>query len=93
MIIFPEAMIGRFTNQGDYRMQVMINKMLLYEREPYVDDPDWFRKATVCSNNAYPSQVETKRYAAQLLLDDGNFISVDTMMSDGMVGDTAVLMI
>ena len=29
---FPEAMIGRFTNQGDYRMQVMINKMLLYER-------------------------------------------------------------
>jgi hypothetical protein len=80
---FPEMMIGRFTNQGDYRMQVMINKFMLYEQQPYTDDPDWFKKATLCSNNAYQSQVDTKRFAANVLLEDGNFISVDTMMSDG----------
>lgn len=80
---FPEMMIGRFTNQGDYRMQVMINKFMMYEKTPYVEDTDWFKKATVCSNNAYASQVQTKRYAAQLLSEDGGFTSVDTLMSDG----------
>ena len=79
---FPEMMIGRFTNQGDYRMQVMINKYMMYEKTPYTDDTDWFMKAICCSNNAYESQVETKRFVAGLLL-EGNFTSVDTLMSDG----------
>jgi len=79
---FPEMMIGRFTNQGDYRMRVMINKFLKYETDPYVEDTDWFKKATCCSNNAYESQVETKRFAANLLTEDGGF-DVDTLMSDG----------
>ena len=80
---FPEMMIGRFTNQGDYRMQVMINKFMLYEKTPYTDETDWFKKGTCCSNNDYASQVETKRFTAGLMLEDGQFISVDTMMSDG----------
>ena len=80
---FPELMIGRFTNQGDYRLKVMVNKYMNYERNPYTQDQDWFKKATVCSNNEYISQVETKRFTAQVLMNDGNFISVDTLMSDG----------
>ena len=80
---FPELMIGRFTNQTDYRLQVMINKYINYERFPYVEDESWFKKATVCSNNEYASQVETKRFAASMLRDYGNFTSVDTLMSDG----------
>jgi len=83
---FPEAMIGRFTNQSDYRMQVMINKMMLYEKEPYVDETDWFKKGVCCSNNAYQSQVETKRFAADLMKKYGDFTSVDTLMSDGWWG-------
>ncbi len=79
---FPEMMIGRFTNQEDYRMQVMINKFMLYEKQPYTEDPTWFKKGTVCSNNDYASQVETKRFAANQMLDYG-FTSVDTMMSNG----------
>ena len=76
---FPEMMIGRFTNQTDYRMQVMINKFLGYEKTPYVENVDWFKKGLVCSNNAYASQIGTKRYAAQQMLQNGNFISVDSM--------------
>ncbi|MBM3436858.1 MAG: hypothetical protein FJY07_11650, partial [Bacteroidetes bacterium] len=79
---FPELMIGRFTNQGDYRMQVMINKFIKYEKTPYIASTDWFKKGTCCSNNAYISQVETKRFAAERMLLDGGFTSVDTMMSD-----------
>jgi len=80
---FPEMMIGRFTNQEDYRMQVMINKFMLYEKQPYTSDPSWFKKGLCCSNNDYESQVETKRFAAKVMLEDGLFTSVDTMMSDG----------
>jgi hypothetical protein len=80
---FPEMMIGRFTNEGDYRMQVMINKFLKYEKEPYLGNPHWFKHALCCSNNDYPSQVQTKRFTATLMLHDGGFIAVDTMMSDG----------
>ena len=80
---FPEMMIGRFTNQGDYRMQVMINKFLLYEQNPYTANSAWFKKGICCSNNAYVSQVETKRFAAERMINEGGFTSVDTMMSDG----------
>ena len=79
---FPEMMLGRFTNQSDYVMQVMINKFTMYEKTPYTTTTDWFKKGTCCSNNLYPSQVETKRYAAEKMLVDGGFTSVDTMMSD-----------
>ena len=80
---FPEMMIGRFTNQSDYEMQVMINKFLMYEKTPYIEETDWFKKGICCSNNDYESQVETKRFAAGLMVEDGQFIFVDTLMSDG----------
>ena len=76
---FPEMMIGRFTNQTDYRLQVMINKFLGYEKTPYVQSTDWFKKGLVCSNDAYASQIGTKRFTAQQMLVNGNFTSVDSM--------------
>ena len=78
---FPEMMIGRFTNQEDYRLQVMVNKFLAYEKNPDRVDNTWYKKGIVCSNDAYQSQIETKRFTAEVMLEDGQFISVDTMMS------------
>ncbi|MDX9906638.1 MAG: C25 family cysteine peptidase, partial [Bacteroidales bacterium] len=83
---FPEMMIGRFTNEAEFRMQVMIHKLLKYEKEPYVQDASWLKKGTCCSNNAYPSQVETKRFAYHKMMDEGNFLAVDTLMSNGTGG-------
>jgi len=80
---FPEMMIGRFTNQGDYRMRVMIHKYMLYEKTPNTESTDWFKHGIVCSNNDYESQVSTKRFTANVMLEDGGFTSVDTLMSDG----------
>jgi hypothetical protein len=79
---FPELLFGRFTNESDFVMQVMINKFILYEKTPYTTNTDWFKKGTCCSNDLYPSQVETKRFAAEVMLQDGSFSSVDTMMSN-----------
>jgi hypothetical protein len=83
---FPEMMIGRLTNQGDYRMRVILNKLQKYEQEPYIAETDWYKKGICCSNNLYPSQVETKRFAARVMLEDGGFTQVDTLMSDGEQG-------
>lgn len=79
---FPEMMIGRFTNQGDYRMRVMITKYLKYQQHPYTANTDWFKKGICCSNNLYASQVGTKRFTAEQMVIGGGF-TVDTLMSDG----------
>ena len=44
--------------------------------------PIGLRKGICCSNDAYASQIETKRFAAEIMLQDGSFTLVDTMMSD-----------
>jgi len=84
---FPEMMIGRITNQNDYQLQVMLNKFMKYEKEPYVADTNWFKNAICCSNNEYESQIATKRFAADILITDGGFNNVDTLMSDGTYGN------
>ncbi|MBM3435469.1 MAG: hypothetical protein FJY07_04525 [Bacteroidetes bacterium] len=45
---FPEMMIGRFTNESDYQMQVMINKFVKYEKTPYTTSTTWFKKGICC---------------------------------------------
>jgi len=79
---FPELMIGRFTNSSEYGLQVMVNKFIKYEKTPYTTSTAWFKKGICCSNDAYPSQIQTKREAAAYMRDSGGFTSVDTMMSD-----------
>jgi hypothetical protein len=79
---FPEMFIGRFTNQSNYGLLTMVLKFRMYEQTPYTGNMEWFKKGICCSNDAYPSQAETKRFAAERMLVDGGFISVDTMMSD-----------
>jgi hypothetical protein len=80
---FPEMFIGRIPVQSTSVLDVVVNKILLYEKNPYMEDVTWFKKALVCSNNAYESQVETKRFTASVLRNEGGFTHVDTLMSNG----------
>ncbi len=79
---FPEMMIGRISNQTTYRLEVMLNKFYNYEKNPYTANTDWFKKGICCSNDAYPSQIKTKRFTAEVMMQDGGFTSVDTLMSN-----------
>ena len=79
---FPDIFVGRIPNQTVSRLDIILNKFLLYQKNPFVSDPSWYKKATVCSNNQYESQVETKRFTAEILRNEGNFSTVDTLMSD-----------
>jgi hypothetical protein len=76
---FPEMFIGRFAHQTDYRLQVMVNKFLSYEKTPYVQNTDWFKKALVCADSEYPSQRQTKSFTVEEMMNFGNFTSVDSV--------------
>lgn len=79
---FPEMMIGRFPVQSTYDLQVLVSKAMNYEKFPDTTNTGWFMKGICCANNSYASQVETKRFTADVMMQDGGFISVDTLMSD-----------
>jgi len=79
---FPEMMIGRLPVQSTNTLNVCTSKAMNYEKSPYTANTAWFKKGICCSNDAYVSQIETKRFAAHVMLQDGGFTSVDTLMSN-----------
>ncbi len=78
----PEMMIGRFPVNSTYDLQVLTAKAMNYEKTPYTTSTDWFKKGISCSNNEYASQISTKRYTSNVMIQDGGFTSVDTLMSN-----------
>jgi hypothetical protein len=77
----PEMMIGRFTHDNDAGEQVVVNKIVTYERNPYTANTAWFKKGAVVSNSAYVSQAITKRFTRERMLVDGRFTAVDTFIN------------
>jgi hypothetical protein len=78
---FPEIMIGRFTHDNDAGEQNIVNKIVSYERSPYMGNTAWFKKGAVACNNAYQSAVTTKYFSRDRMMLDGGFTSVDTFMN------------
>ncbi|HCV44005.1 MAG TPA: hypothetical protein DGH68_11015, partial [Bacteroidetes bacterium] len=77
----PEMMIGRFTHDNDAEEQIVVNKIITYERNPYTANTAWFKKGAVVANSAYASQAVTKRFARERMLVDGRFSAVDTFIN------------
>lgn len=80
----PDILIGRIPANNTQELSTILNRAVSYEKTPYTtsaSNPDWFKKAIMCSNNEYASQAETKRFVKNILINNGNFIQVDTMMS------------
>ncbi len=80
---FPEIMVGRMPSKEVSTLDLLVSKAMKYEKTPYMKNTDWFKHAVVCSNNLYASQVETKRYTRDIMLNDGGFTKVDSLWSDG----------
>jgi hypothetical protein len=79
----PDMFIGRISVQTSTTLDVILDKFLNYEQNPYMEDNDWFTSGICCSNNAYESQVTTKEFTAEIMRNDGNFTLVNEYMSDG----------
>jgi hypothetical protein len=64
---FPEIHVGRFPASTEEEMVAMVQKTLSYEKEPYLEDGDWFSRALLFGGNpefdGYVSPNATCEYA------------------------------
>lgn len=74
-----EILVGRLSTSSADTLTTMINRIMDYQRDPYITDPTWFRKACTINGaewHGLPSAINTRND----LLDYG-FTWVDTLYS------------
>lgn len=71
--ILSDAFIGRLSFNSYLQLQTIINKILEYEKEPYLDDPDWFDRALLVGDGTHsgPSCISTKQ-SIKFMIDENN---------------------
>ncbi len=78
---FSEVLVGRLSAASEAELNVIVAKILGYERNPYLDETEWFERALMVGGN-YPSYVTTavltKKWVRDQLLAEG-FSQVDTV--------------
>lgn len=77
--LLPEAAIGRISARNINELEMIVEKIIGYETDPYLDDPTWLRSAALISNDARTgySSIYVQRWARKLLLEVG-FTEIDT---------------
>ncbi len=81
---FPEVIIGRMSIDEINQLRTIINKVISYEKTPYVSQPEWLQKALVVAGNysttpPTPSTpVKVSRWLREKMLNYG-FTQVDTV--------------
>lgn len=78
---FPEIFIGRISIDYISEVSSYLNKFFSYERTPYIDDTDWYLRATVVSggdNGYFVSPRITKLWCGDRMSDVG-FTNIDTL--------------
>jgi hypothetical protein len=81
---FPEVLVGRLPANSGPMLDYLVQKILNYERTPYMGDTLWYRRAmmisTVYQEGGTPTvtALETKRWVRDLMLRRG-FAEVDTV--------------
>lgn len=81
-----DILSGRLTVHNPTEAQTVINKLLLYERTPLMDDSTWFKKACLIVRSAWDQYSDSiywsdLRYAAGLMVAN-DFVEIDTLCSD-----------
>jgi hypothetical protein len=88
--LYNEVLSGRLTVHSSFETQTVVNKILLYERTPYMADSLWFKKATLLVRRDFDPPDDSiyfsdAFFAAECMVNEG-FVEVDTF-SD-MYGNT-----
>lgn len=80
--LYNEILSGRLTVHSLTEAQTVINKILLYERTPYMTDPSWITQACCIVNRAYDPDDSIywsdTYHAADLMITNG-FTDIDTL--------------
>ncbi len=83
--IYNEILSGRLTVHDTLEAQTVVNKILLYERNPFLQDSFWFKKACLIARREYDPDdsiyFSDLYYAADLMTRSG-FVKIDTFSDD-----------
>ena len=86
---FADVQVGRISIQNTTQLQIIVNKIINYERNPYMVTTDWFKKGLMISHTIYASCKQTKQWIKAKMLDHG-FVAVDTVWYSGSVSTWAI---
>ncbi|NQT64495.1 MAG: T9SS type A sorting domain-containing protein [Candidatus Marinimicrobia bacterium] len=76
--MYPDLFVGRLTVDTLSELLVVINKILLYEKTPYMDGPDWLNRALMlCTVIDVASPQSIVNWARRKMLDYG-YTQIDT---------------
>ncbi len=77
--VFPDLMVGRLSMDSVAQLLAIINKILVYESQPTLSDPDWFKRALMlCTITAAASPQDISNWVRRKLLENG-YTQVDTV--------------
>jgi hypothetical protein len=86
--LFNDILSGRLTVHSEAEAQTVVNKILLYERTPFMEDSTWFQNACLVvreDSNIYPPPPgddsiywDDIHYARDYMIDNG-YQSIDTL--------------
>ncbi|MGC9337047.1 MAG: C25 family cysteine peptidase, partial [Candidatus Cloacimonadia bacterium] len=81
---FPEILVGRLSINSLMELSTIINKILKYEKEPYMENPEWLKRALLVAGNYSESTpipttpVKVSRWLYDKMIDYG-YTQVDTI--------------
>ncbi len=81
----PELIVGRLDVENPSNLMVVVKKIMKYEREPDLSDPNWFKRALVVGAN-YPEFMTTPIIVKKRIREDFlrcGYLEVDTVYYDG----------
>jgi hypothetical protein len=78
--VLPDLAVGRLSCDNVTTLQTIVNKIMHYEKEPYMAQTDWYQRAIMIagSSSSGISTIYTKRSVRWRLLQHG-YTQVDTM--------------
>lgn len=67
--ILADAMLGRLSCENTTQLQTIVNKIIKYEKEPYIDDLDWFNHMTLVGDPSSSGQstIDTNMYVRSIM--------------------------
>lgn len=82
---FPDVMLGRLSVSTGTELSTALNKILAYQKNPYLTDPNWFKRALVSAGNYSdsPPAPITPAWTSLWLMDklyDFGYTQVDTVI-------------
>lgn len=88
---FPDVMVGRVSITSDLELSRALSKILAYEKNPYMGDASWFKRAMVSAGNYSDVGIApiTPAWTSLWLMDklyDYGYTQVDTVIYWGSQG-------